>query len=109
MRILKFIVEGSTLKQDPSCNFKGLFPGANQPIQAEFSFSEDWIGIPKVVGFYSMLDNEYPPQLIDENNRCMIPPEALERTAFKLKVLGRKHKTITPTNTITVYQKGDPV
>lgn len=106
MRTLKFIVEGSTIKQDPTCNFDGLFPAPNQEIAAEFTFSENWTGLPKVVAFYSILGSEYAPQVIDENNRCMITPEALNRPVFKLQILGLIQGNIMSTNTLTVYQKG---
>ena len=106
MRTLKFTVVGSTLAQDPSSNFDGLFPAPNQKIRAEFAFSDEWMGIPKVVGFYSMLGKEFPPQIIDEDDHCMIPPETLNLPAFKLQVLGIiRGKTMT-TNMLTVYQKG---
>ena len=29
MRTLRFIVENGSIKQDPTCNFSGLFPGRN--------------------------------------------------------------------------------
>lgn len=106
MRILKFIVENDTLKQDPSCNFDGLFPAPNQEIRAEFDFSTDWTNTPKVAAFYSMLGKEYPPQIIDEKNRCMIPPEALMLPAFNIQVLANIRGKIVTTNTLTVYQKG---
>ena len=106
MRTLSFIVEHDVIKQDPFCNFNGLFPAPNQKIQAHFAFSEEWTNIPKVVAFYSMLGKEFPPRLIDEENYCMIPPEALSLPTFKLQVLGNNQGKIIPTNTMTVYQKG---
>ena len=109
MRILKFIVESSTIMQDPSCNFDGLFPAPNQRITAEFIFSDNWTGVPKVAAFYSMLGAEYPPQIIDEENRCMIPPEALNSPAFRIQILGSNRRTIMSTNKLTVYQKGGKV
>lgn len=109
MRTLKFIIDRNTLTQDSSCSFEGLFPAPNQKIRAEFSFSPDWTNIPKVVAFYSMLGKEYPPQLIDEDDHCMIPPEALNLPTFKLQVLGNNRGNILTTNTLTVYQKGGKV
>ena len=109
MRRLKFIIDQGTLKQDPTCNFDGLFPAPDQEIQAEFSFSGDWNRVSKVAAFYSMLDNEYPPKIIDEKNHCMIPPEALNLPAFKLQILGNNRGKIITTNTLTVYQKGGKV
>lgn len=106
MRTLKFIVEHDGLKQDPSCSFDRLFPAPNQEIVAEFSFPHEWNGVSKVAAFYSMLGKEYPPQIIEDDNRCVIPPEALKLPAFKIQVLGNFRGKITTTNTLTVYQKG---
>lgn len=109
MRVLKFIVENSTIKQDPSCSFDGLFPAPNQKIQAEFRFSPDWAGVVKVAAFYSMLGKEYPPQIIDEKNHCIIPQEALNLPTFKIQILGNHRGKIVTTNPLTVYQKGGKV
>lgn len=106
MRTLKFIVDNDTLMKDNSCSFAGLFPGTNQDIRAEFSFSPGWTGISKVAAFYSMLEKEYAPQIIDNENGCIIPPEALNLPAFKMQVLGNNRGKIITTNTYTVYQKG---
>lgn len=106
MRTLKFIVDKTTLAQDSATSFDGLFPAPNQEIAAEFSFSYEWNGTPKVAAFYSMLGKEYEPQLIDKDNRCMIPPEALALPTFKIQILGNNRGTIMTTNTLTVYQKG---
>ena len=106
MRTLSFIVDHETLTPDPSCSFDGLFPAPNQQIRAKFTFSADWANVSKVAAFYSMLGTEYPPQIIDEENHCMIPPEALTLPTFKLQVLGNFRGKIVTTNTLTVYQKG---
>lgn len=106
MRTLKFIVEGQTIMPDPSCDFSGLFPGKNKSIQAEFSFTPEWATRVKVAAFWSMMGAEFPPQKIEENSTCMIPVEALNKPAFKIQVLGKYRGVITPTNSLTVYQKG---
>lgn len=113
MRTLTFLVDHTTLTHDPSKPVEGLFPAPNQEIQAHFVFSEDWssngvtaTSIPKVAAFYSMLGTEFPPQIIDEENHCMIPPEALSLPAFKIQVLGSVQGKLITTNTLTVYQKG---
>lgn len=105
MRTLRFIVNGTTIEQDPSCDFSGLFPGRNPDIQVEFRFSPEWNNKVKVAAFWSMLDAEYQPQEI-KDNICIIPPEALSRTAFKIQVLGKKGKNILTTNKLTIRQTG---
>lgn len=105
MRTLRFIVTANTIVQDPSCDFTGLFPDPNQSLAAEFIFSPEWENRIKVAAFYSVLDTEYPPQIIDEN-RCMIPPAALNSPAFRIQVLGSYYGLPFETNKLTVYQRG---
>lgn len=110
MRKLRFIVENNTIKQDPSCDFSGLFPGKNPAIVAEFVFSEEWDNTVKVAAFWSMLDNEYEPQALKDNT-CSIPAEALARASFKIQVLGKRTKpaysaTSLCTDKLTIRQTG---
>lgn len=104
-RNLRFIVDGETIKQDPSCDFSGLFPGKNPYICAEFDFSPEWDNRIKVASFASILGKEYDPQLI-EDDACMIPAEALARPVFKMQILGRHKNHNYKTNTINIYQRG---
>lgn len=106
MRTLDFIVTNETIEQDPSCDFNGLFPGKNANVQARFIFSPEWDKRVKVVAFWSMLGIEYPPQILSDENACIIPKEALEKPAFKLQILGRLRGCIHKTNPITIYQRG---
>ena len=111
MRTLRFIVENGSIKQDPTCNFSGLFPGRNPDIRAEFAFSKEWENAVKVAAFWSMLDSEYEPQALD-NDSCVIPAEALSRASFKIQVLGKKLKSVynesnmLSTNKLTIRQTG---
>lgn len=106
MRTLKFIVDGNSLRQDPNCNFNGLFPGRNNDVRAVFDFSPEWNGKIKVAAFWSMFNIEYPPQLLDEDNSCQIPVEALNRPAFKIQMLGQRRGEPIETNSLTIYQRG---
>ena len=106
MRTLKFIVNGQTLAQDPSCDFSGLFPGKKDDIQAEFAFSSEWKNRVKVVAFWSMLDKEYPPRVLNSENVCEIPEEVLKRPSFKVQILGKQRGGTFNTNKITIYQRG---
>lgn len=106
MRTLDFIVTNETIEQEPSCDFNGLFPGKNDNVQARFIFSPEWDKRVKVVAFWSMLEAEYPPQILSDDDSCMVPKEALEKPAFKLQILGRSRDRIYKTNPITIYQRG---
>lgn len=103
MRTLKFIVNGQDIKPDPKCDFTGLIPGATVRIRAEFVFSKEWNSTTKVVGFYSRLGNEYPPQPLKDGRSCIIPTEALQKRIFKLKVIGQNGLM---TNKLAIDQKG---
>ena len=105
MRVLHFIVDGEKIYQDPSCDFGGLFPGRNYDVQAEFTFSNDWDNKAKVAAFWSIRGAEYDPQVLQDNT-CMIPPEALDRAAFKIQVLGKKGNASTSTNKLVILQTG---
>lgn len=106
MRTLNFLVNGNEIIQDPSCNFSGLFPGSNEEIEAQFIFSHDWDGLTKVASFWSMLDHEYPPAILDSEGKCVIPAEVLKRTAFKIQVLGKSRRGIIFTDKLIVHQRG---
>ena len=106
MRTLKFIVEGQNLKQDPNCDFSGLFPGKNPHILAEFTLPPEWKTGLKVVAFHSILGKEYPPKPLNEDGTCEIPVEALDMPVFRIQLLRKYRTTTTMTNELTVYQKG---
>ena len=106
MKTLKFIVNNQSISKDPNCDFSGLFPGSAKAIRAEFTFSPEWDGYVKVVGFWSQMDTEYPPQEIQDDSWCMIPVEALTKVTFKMRVLGKRNGKKLMTKPITVYQNG---
>lgn len=106
MRTLRFIVNGQIIKPDPNCNFDGLVPGTEDYLQAEFIFSSEWNGFVKVASFYSVMGNEYEPQILKDGKTCMIPAEALKRKTFKIRVVGKKDETKLLTDKVTVNQNG---
>lgn len=107
MRTLKFVVEGLIIKQDPKCDFSGLVPGTEGYLQAEFSFSSEWDGCAKAAGFKSKFGKQFPAALLSNGKTCIIPAEALERTDFKINVVGMKGKDYKlVTNYVTVSQNG---
>ena len=106
MRTLRFIVTGDKLSLDTTCNSEGLFPKRNPEVAAEFSFSPEWESRAKVVAFWSILDKEYEPQVLNDQNVCQIPEKALENPAFKVQILGKQRGRTFKTNKLTVYQRG---
>lgn len=106
MKTLKFIVNGQDIALDPECDISGLVPGTSGYIRAHFSFSKEWDGCLKVAGFYSNLGREFEPRVLKDGKTCEIPAEALKKSIFKIKVLGKKNGYDICTNDVTVYQKG---
>ena len=106
MRTLKFIVNGQSIALDPSCDISDLVPGTSGYVQAEFSFSKEWDSWIKVAAFYSNLGREFEPQVLKDGKVCEIPAEALKKSIFKVKVLGKRTGQSICTNSFTVYQKG---
>lgn len=108
MRTLKFIVKGQNISLDPNCDFNSLVPGTSGYLEAEFSFSSDWDGCTKVAAFFSNLGREFPPQVIN-GSTCVIHSEALEKSVFKVQVIGQKENYNIRTNRVIVYQRGGKV
>jgi hypothetical protein len=106
MRTLKFIVEGQIIRQDPECDFSNLVPGTSGYLRAQFKFSSEWDRTTRVVAFYSNLGREYPPRELGSDLSCVIPAEALQRSIFKVQVIGRKNGLTLRTNKVMVHQKG---
>lgn len=107
MRTLKFIVDGQTMKPDPSCSFEGLVPGSEGYLQAEFILSPEWRDAAIVASFWSILGKEYTPQKVKINNTCTIPAEALKRRVFKLQLIGQTRGGVRlETNKVDVCQNG---
>jgi hypothetical protein len=109
MRTLKFIVDGQIIRQDPNCDFSGLVPGSEGYLQAQFSFSKEWVGCVKVAAFYSNMGKEYPPQVLTDGKTCTIPSEAIARRIFKVQIVGKKGGTKITTNKVAVVQNGGRV
>lgn len=109
MRTLKFIVNGQTITQDPTCDFTGLVPGTEGYLQAEFVFSPEWESVVKVVGFFSNMGREYEPRLLNNSKTCVIPTDALKNRIFKIQVIGKNGTYKIKTNKLAVEQKGGSV
>ena len=105
MRTLSFIVNKQIITKDFACDFKGLVPGTEGYLDAEFSFTPEWDDGAKVVKFFSN-NTEFPPQVI-VNNKCKIPVEATNSRAFKVTILGKRADGLRlTTNSVTVVQDG---
>ena len=104
MRTLKFKVDKQIINKDPTCDFTGLVAGTEGYLQAEFSFSSEWDGCIKVADF-SCRGKECPPQVL-ENNKCVIPNEALIERTFSVRIIGKRKNLKLTTNKAVVVQNG---
>jgi hypothetical protein len=85
MRVLLYKVKGQKLMAVG--NHSGLTAGTRGYLKAQFEFDDDWDGCVKAVSFLN--DGEHAA-LLDHNNSCHIPDEALTNSTFQVKVEGRR-------------------
>ena len=109
MRILRFKVDDQIITRDPDCDFSNLVPGTEGYLQAEFSFSKEWVGSTKVAAFYSKLGKEYTPQVLKDGRTCIIPAEACAKRDFFIRVVGKRGGYKIVTNKVEVNQTGGKV
>lgn len=105
MRILKFIVDGQQIKKDPECNFDNIVPGTTGYLSAHFTFSDDWNGYAKAVGFWAN-GKECEPQIVGFDGVCDIPAEATRNKRFEIVVMGKHGKSRLITGKIEIVQNG---
>lgn len=103
MRTLKFLVDGQSIRKDPSCDFSHIVPGTKGYLSASFDFSPDWDGCRKAA-IFSCLGKNHPVPII--NNKCQIPEEALIYKYFKVQVVGEMDGYRITTNSEEVKQDG---
>lgn len=103
MRLIKFIVNGQTIKPDPACDFKGIVKGTKGYLTAEFAFDKDWDGCRKAAVF-TKLGKDYPVPV--RNDKCKIPAEALTWANFFVQVVGEREGYRITTNKAEVKQDG---
>lgn len=106
MRTLKFIVDRQSLSLDPECEFSNMYPGSEDLLEAEFTFSSEWANCVKVASFSSVFGKEYDPQPVDIYGKCRVPNDAAAKRIFKVQVLGRNGEYKMVTNKVEVHQIG---
>ena len=103
MRTLKFTVVGQSIKKETDCDFSGLVAGSVGYLRAKFTFSSEWNGCKKAASFWYG-DQEYA-RLLDDQDSCMIPEEAIVGEMFKISVTGLKSGYKIKTNKTKVRQE----
>lgn len=92
-RFLEFKVDKQRLIKKEDCDFSFIVAGSAGYLRARFYFSEEWTGCNKAASFW-IGDVEHAV-LLDNNDECVIPKEALSRDRFSVSVTG---STGTPGN-----------
>lgn len=103
MRVLKFIVNGQSLQRDPNCDFSGIIRGSKGYLVAEFSFDSSWKGCTIAASFWHF-GKEYA--VLVQNNKCIIPDEALEGFSVGVTLRGIKKGYSISTNKAVFEQGG---
>lgn len=89
MRTLEFKVDRQRLTKQPGCDFSNIVAKTTGYLHAKFNFSQnEWGGCKKAASFW-IGSNEYPV-LLDDNDSCVIPSEALVGDYFEVSVTGAK-------------------
>lgn len=88
MRELRFQACGQRLKKQTDCDFSGLVAGSEGYLRAKFEFSSEWDGCKKAASFW--VDEQEHGALLDSDDSCIIPPEALTGELFQVSVVGMK-------------------
>lgn len=87
MRILRFNVEKQRITKQKDCDFSGIVAGSVGYLHAKFYFSEEWNPcVTKIARFWNS-GNEHSV-ILDTNNECDIPSEALTTKVFEVSVMG---------------------
>lgn len=86
MRTLEFTVESQRIRKKVDCDFSNLVAGSAGYLKAKFYFSDEWTNCKKAASFW--LGDEEHPILLDANDECVIPAEALTGNMFRVSVMG---------------------
>lgn len=92
MRTLEFTANKQRLTRTPTCDFSGLVAGSVGYLRAKFYFSPEWEGCKKAADF--ILKDESGKLtcgvLLNKDDTCVIPSDALVGSEFYVKVKGVK-------------------
>lgn len=104
MRTLEFEVNGQRLSKKTDCDFANIVANSVGYLRAKFYFEpDDWRDCKKVAGFWSG-GQEYAA-LLDDEDSCVIPKEALTRHYFLVQVTGANEYRRIKTTKIEVSQE----
>lgn len=107
MKQLKLNVYEDSIRFDPYYYESGrVMPDRGETVEVHFSFSPDWDGYTKVAGFWNRNHEECEPQVISDDNTCIVPAKALEDFIFYMEVLGKRGEARRHTERRAIVFKG---
>lgn len=99
MRLLRYVVSGQNIDRASDCDFSNIVRGTKNYLHTQFTFDGDWDGCVKMAIF----DEEHAVRL-DEDNKCPIPEEVLDKEAFSVRVKGISMAYTLQTNRTIIRQ-----
>lgn len=103
-RILEFEINGQRITKKRDCDFSNIVSGTIGYLKARFYFSQsDWESCAKAASFW--LENQEYAVLLDKNDICTIPKEALTGEQFKVSVTVQDSGYRVTTNKTKVKQE----
>ena len=103
MRILKFNVDGQSLKKDPACNFSGIVLGTKQYLECFFTLSKEWNECNVVASFFAYGKEQGAAPIV--NRKCKVPDEITDFKAFQISLIGVKGDYRITTGKVKIEQE----
>ena len=104
MRMLNFTVDKQRITNHKDCDFSGIVAGSIGYLHAKFEFTSDWDQCTTKIARFWNNDKEHSV-ILDSNNECEIPHEALTGKIFRVSVLGVASSLRIETNRTKVRQE----
>ena len=103
-RVLEFTVDKQRITRNRDCDFSRIVAGSVGYLKAKFYFtSNEWKKCKKAASFW--LNDTESAVLLDKNNTCLIPSEALVGEKFEVSVIGVRDGFKISTNKTKVKQE----
>ena len=108
MRQIKANVYEDSIVVDPYYYESSMatIPKPDEIVEIHFSFSQDWNGYTKVIGFWDRHHEECEPQMLRDDNVCVLPADVLKDFIFYVKVYGKYGQSLRTTEKRAIIFRG---
>lgn len=103
MKQLTFTLNGQRLSKKNISDFQNIQKGTKQYLMCSFDCSGEWKNMLKIATF-SVFAKKINVPII--NNKCLVPDDITDWSAFELVVNGKKGVQIVTTNAVEIKQEG---